>query len=622
MWLSNNKTKALIILFVYWLVMNYLVLHGPVNFFQGLDSDVINDVQFVVSDVSFLEELSNHKWQQLTLPDDWSKNQKGAEQVWYRAEIELSELFQGVWAVYLPSVSHNAEVFINGVWIGQGGAFNDPVSRHHNEPLLFDFSPQLLRKGLNQVDIRVVTAFQQQGFLGGFYLSPKELLNSAFLFKYFVRIELIKWITTFMYAMGIIVFAFWLARPQDSIYAVFSLEMFFWATHNLNLFVSDIPFSAKMWEAMTLITFGWMIITMIFFNHRYVGRINHKVEKVMLVFAISGFGLFLLPDISSILFVGYKIWDSVLVLFGTYALYYLVTAFWYKHQLDVFLMMLVGVPILVLGLHDYLMLNNLGDPIDGLVMQYSVIPTVLLFSWFLLRRFVKSINEAETLAANLEHRVEVKRLELQTQYEKLGFLEKQSVLAEERERIMRDMHDGIGGQLVSVITLLQQQKGKVFIKIREKVQHSLTDLRFVIDSLDPIQNELPTLLGMMRLRLHDQLESARIDLEWAVTDLPDIPGMSPGQSLHIMRIVQEAITNCIKHAECKKITLATGMLNEDEIFIDIIDYGIGMKIDNETTSSHGRGITNMHYRAQQIGASLHMDSGSQGTQIRLLLSLA
>ena len=602
--------------------MNYLVLHGPVSFFQQLDSDAITDVQFVVSDASFLEELNNLNWQQLTLPDDWSNNQKGAEQVWYRAEIELSELFQGVWAVYLPSVSHNAEVFINGVWIGQGGAFNDPVSRHHNEPLLFDFSPQLLRKGLNQVDIRVVTAFQQQGFLGGFYLAPKELLNTAFQFKYFVRIELIKWITTFMYAMGIIVFAFWLARPQDSIYAVFSLEMFFWATHNLNLFVSDIPFSARMWEAMTLITFGWMIITMIFFNHRYVGRINHKVEKIMLVFAISGFGLFLLPDISSILFVGYKIWDSVLVLFGTYALYYLVTAFWYKHQLDVFLMMLVGVPILVLGLHDYLMLNNLGNPIDGLVIQYSVIPTVLLFSWFLLRRFVKSINEAETLAANLEHRVEIKRLELQTQYEKLGVLEKQSVLAEERERIMRDMHDGIGGQLVSVITLLQQQKGKVFNKIREKVQHSLTDLRFVIDSLDPIQNELPTMLGMMRLRLHDQLESAQIDLEWAVTDLPDIPGMSPGQSLHIMRIVQEAITNCIKHAECKKITLATGMLNEDEIFIDIIDYGIGMKIDNETPNSHGRGITNMHYRAQQIGASLHMNSDSEGTQIRLLLSLA
>ncbi len=411
MWLSNNKTKALIILFVYWLVMNYLVLHGPVNFFQQLDSEIISDVQFVVSDVSFFEELNNHKWQQLTLPDDWSKNQKGAEQVWYWAEIELSELFQGVWAVYLPSVSHNAEVFINGVWIGQGGAFNDPVSRHQNEPLLFDFSPQLLRRGLNQVDIRVVTAFQQQGFLGGFYLAPKELLNSAFLFKYFVRIELIKWITTFMYAMGIIVFAFWLARPQD----------------------------------------------------------------------------------------------SILVIFRTYALYYLVTAFWYKHQLDVFLMMLVGVPILVLGLHDYLMLNNLGDPIDGLVMQYSVIPIVLMFSWFLLRRFVKSIIEAETLAANLEHRVEVKRLELQKQYEKLGVLEKQSVLAEERERIMRDMHDGIGGQLVSVITLLQQQKGKVFKKIREKVQHSLTDLRFVIDSLDPIQDELPTMLGMMRLRLHDQL---------------------------------------------------------------------------------------------------------------------
>lgn len=624
MWLNNNKIRALSFLFFYWLATNYLVFFAPVNFFPSPDTGRIQDVEFIVSNASSPADLPQGNWQSLSLPDSWNDNHRNTKQTWYRANVSLNQSHKNIWAVYLPSVSHNAAIFINGIWIGQGGTFTDPISRHHNDPLLFKFSSALLKPESNRIDIRVKASFYKQGFLDGFYLAPADKLSEAYFWKHFFRVDLIQWITLAMYLMSAIVFVFWLARPQDNIYALFSLELFFWATHNLNLFVTEIPLPARLWEAMTMSTLGWTVIAMIYFNHRYIGERHEKIERFILIFAVLGIGLFFLPDIASILHIGYNIWDSFLIIFGSYAVFYLIKSYNRKQDSDIFLMLLVGISILVFGFHDILMVHHVLDWRDGLIIQYSAIPAVVLFSWFLVRRFVQSINRAENLAATLEQRVQKKQQELQLHYEKFKSMEADRLLLEERERIMRDMHDGIGGQLVSVISLLQEQSGDIHKKVREKIQHSLTDLRLVIDSLDPLLNDLPTLLGMMRVRLVDQLEAAKIELEWAVTELPEIQNMSPRRSLHIMRIVQESITNSIKHAQSEKMTLATGLIEpaRKQIYIDIIDYGAGIVGGPEAASTQGRGIRNMHYRAQQLAATLTVNSSATGTRVRLLIDIA
>jgi signal transduction histidine kinase len=624
MWLTGNKAKLLLLLVIYWLGLNVLVIHVDFQFFPRPEVDPIQSVDYVASPVTSPDELDKHGWKKQILPDDWIFNHNAIRQIWYRAEIPLTPDLDQPWAIYLPSVIHNAAVYINGTWVGQGGRFSEPVSRHHNDPLLFSFTPELLRQGINRVDIRVKTSSYQQGFLGQFYLAPEALLLDAYRFKKIIRVNLVEWITAAMYAIGLVILAFWLARPKDSIYGLFALELFIWATHNLNLLITDIPVSTRLWEALTISTLGWTIITMLFFNFRYLNTSNPPVEKFLRIFALLGVGLFFLPDVDSVLSIGYHVWDVFLLIFGCYTMYFLIKKYWQTGEKDTYLMLVVGVPILVFGFHDILMLHQFLDKEEGLIMQFSVVPAVLLFSWFLVRRFVQSINKAENLAANLEQRVEQKTREIHSQYETLKSMQKQQVLAEERERIMRDMHDGIGGQLLSVVSLLHDHPGQVFSNVREKVQHCLTDLRFVIDSLDPLHNEIPVLLGMMRMRLQDQLEAAKVELEWAVTDLPEFPDMTPSRSLHIMRIVQEAITNGIKHADSRKMSLATGVLGEkqDQVYIDVIDYGKGIEPQTEHKPGRGRGIDNMLNRASQIGARLDITSTSEGTCVRLLLPLS
>ena len=618
---SKQQQWALALLFVYFIGVNYLVFHAPVALFSVFDPPELNpieQVQFVASEIDKPSLLPAEGWQDQTLPDDWYQSQHATQQLWYRAKLALPDSKHETWALYLPAVTHNAAAYINGVWVGQGGRFEDPVSRHHNEPLLFSFSEKLLVPGENQILVRVKAAYWEQGLLDHLYLAPLEQLEPVYLWKRIVRVDTVQWLTIIMYLMAALLLVFWIVRPQDKIYGLFSLELFLWATHNLNLFVHQIPVSSKIWEAMTMSTLGWTVATMIVFNHRYVGVSQNWVDKAVMLYSAAGVGIFFLPDIASILHIGYRVWDAFLILFGSYAIYFLVVSFWKVKNWDVYLMMLVGVPILVFGFHDILTVNHLRDRREGLLIQYSLIPAAVLFSWFLLKRFVSSLNQAERLASNLERRVAEKEADLAQQFERLKELEHQRLLAEERERIMRDIHDGIGGQLISVITTLQDKSDELLVKTRERIQTSLMDLRWVIDSLDPLLLDLTTLLGSMRYRINEQIQPAGLTLDWQVSELPALKEISPQKTLHVMRIVQEAINNVVKHSGANRVTLRTeSNATEQSLFIEICDDGNGFDAAEQGQSC--RGLANMAYRARQLHGQLDVASDHNGTSVRLTL---
>ena len=207
-----------------------MVLHTPFTIFKAPDVGAVTHAKFFPHNANSLDELNKHEsslqdWKSISLPDDWSEHQLNNEQIWYRADVILGEYSEQVWAIYLPSVTHNAAVYINGIWVGQGGKFTDPVSRHHNEPLLFNFSSKLLLQGKNQIDIRVKAAYFKQGLLDQFYIAPESQLHDAYVWKKVIRVDLIKWITMVMYVISAVVLVFWLARPQDKIYAFLQEEV-------------------------------------------------------------------------------------------------------------------------------------------------------------------------------------------------------------------------------------------------------------------------------------------------------------------------------------------------------------------------------------------------------------
>src|SRR4029434_10116892 len=89
-----------------------------------------------------------------------------------------------------------------------------------------------------------------------------------------------------------------------------------------------------------------------------------------------------------------------------------------------------------------------------------------------------------------------------------------AALARERTRLMRDLHDGLGGQLVSIVAL--SERGNATAPIGDAARAALKDLRLVIDSMDDIGGDLMLALGSWRERAMAQLRPHNIALEWHV----------------------------------------------------------------------------------------------------------
>src|SRR5262245_35082611 len=220
--------------------------------------------------------------------------------------------------------------------------------------------------------------------------------------------------------------------------------------------------------------------------------------------------------------------------------------------------------------------------------------------------------------AELEERVRQKQRELEHNFLKLQELSREAAVAEERQRIMSDMHDGIGAQLIAALSLAESDgasPGEVASVLRECID----DLRLTIDSLDSSDNELLPVLGNFRYRLEKRLHAVGIELVWQVSDLPALSYLSPRNLLHILRILQEAFANVLKHARATRGVLETGLSpDQRQAFIRVTDNGKGFA----PPDTDGRGLGNMARRAASFGATLRVAPATQGTTVELLLPIA
>jgi signal transduction histidine kinase len=192
---------------------------------------------------------------------------------------------------------------------------------------------------------------------------------------------------------------------------------------------------------------------------------------------------------------------------------------------------------------------------------------------------------------------------------------------------MRDLHDGLGGQLISIVAL--SERGQEGATITDAARAALKYLRLVIDSMDDIGGDLMLALGSWRERAAMQLRPHDIALDWRVATpqgLPLHPELRPWHVIQIVRILDEAVTNAVKHAAARHIAVAIETRDDGKGpygVIIVADDGRGFALagDGEAagTSQTARGLRNMRNRATRCGAVLDLSSDISGTRVRLQL---
>ena len=193
---------------------------------------------------------------------------------------------------------------------------------------------------------------------------------------------------------------------------------------------------------------------------------------------------------------------------------------------------------------------------------------------------------------------------------------------EERRRIGRDLHDGLGQHLTGISmlseTMAQQlvAGGKPNLAHAEKITQLVSEAvgitRDLAKSLSPITLEiegLPAALGELA-------ETCRSLLGVHCTVECDTHNLALDQKrrLHVFRLVQEAVNNSVRHGKAKNIRV--GVACEGHLIkVTVVDDGIGLSA--KTTSHPGVGLRIMQQRARVLGATLTAERATpeQGTVV-------
>jgi signal transduction histidine kinase len=178
------------------------------------------------------------------------------------------------------------------------------------------------------------------------------------------------------------------------------------------------------------------------------------------------------------------------------------------------------------------------------------------------------------------------------------------------------MHDGLGSQLVSSLAL--SERGALDAEQTSALlRECIDDLRLAIDSLAGTEDSFAVMAGNLRFRMEPRLRAAGITLKWNSAALSDAAVVPLAHTLPLLRILQESLSNALKHSQASEIAVTMGS-NESDLHLWVSDNGKGF----DPRQVHPcKGVYSMEKRARGIGAELGID-GVNGTTVRVTLPLA
>jgi signal transduction histidine kinase len=236
------------------------------------------------------------------------------------------------------------------------------------------------------------------------------------------------------------------------------------------------------------------------------------------------------------------------------------------------------------------------------------------FAWLGFRVF-QDIESALQQRLGLGRIVREQQAQLKAQQEALEREIVRRAVLEERERFSRDVHDGVGGSLVS---LLAQARTGVLKEadLEAELQRTLADLRLMIDALDHTQATLAAAFSTFQTRIAPVFAAAGIELAWRQDALEARELKDPLSLLHLFRILQEACTNVIRHAQATRASVRIAWNEQaNALEIDVEDNGSA----TAAGAKSGHGLKNMAERAAKIGAAFAAGpaEAGQGWRVRL-----
>jgi len=197
----------------------------------------------------------------------------------------------------------------------------------------------------------------------------------------------------------------------------------------------------------------------------------------------------------------------------------------------------------------------------------------------------------------------------------------QSQIEAERARIAQDIHDELGAALTAIRMELAlpsisadseiAQPGRRNAAVIRRIDAAIEAMRRICSDLRPSLLDNMGLCAAIEWLAQDVQERAGIRCQVVLQGFNKEP--EPNKGTAIFRIVQEAMTNAIRHAKASKVRISQ-RINGEAAVISIADDGRGIKTE-ELSGRKSFGIVGMQERAQSFGGKVTISGGRRGTRV-------
>lgn len=564
----------------------------------------LNSAEFIpISDAK--PPYAKQNWRKVPLPyavtDDDLKN---GNSVWFRWRIPTE--FNGQ-AVYIRRHNMAAKIYVNKHLIHDAGAFIEPLPRYWNRALFLPLKPHWQNQDENYLYLHLAS-YPNYGALDPLILGDFDTLKQRYRRAHWIKVISNQWLFYITLSSSLWVFCLWLQRPRDRTNLWFSASGLCWSIYTLNLIVTYIPIPSRWWDVLSHSALDFWVVFAVGFIHRLLKIVRPRIEAALLAFAGFGTILYYLAG-QQHLAIATNIWHSITMLIGLYVLALTALNFYKKKSISNAANFLVYAAIYAAGLYDFLVQTVGAEAMVGIRLIAFPAPFLTVyFAAILTLRFAQAHRQAQQLGAELDQRVKTATLELEQLYDKAQAQAQTDALNKQRDNILTTLHQSVGLKLQH---LAQSDTPQV----SQSAQSSLLQLNSTVASSASTQQPLYLLLPLWRKQAQQRSRLTGFLLDWLQHGDFENCFLSTDDCTQLQFILQELLTNGLKHSRGSKIVIDISFLNE-VIHLNYSDDGKSFNHLNP-----GTGMTNIEKRTKLLGGvCLWQASGQGGCKFQLTIT--
>lgn len=423
--------------------------------------------------------------------------------------------------------------------------------------------------------------------------------------------------------VGVFYLSFWLTRRQEREHLLLAVTTLVWAIFNLQYVLptpADAGTAAWQHSVVALLPIPWLnVLIYLFVAHLVPERRPRWLER-LLPWYVGGYSAAVLPTWT---------WFShaPLLPVGVYTVVGIAsvaTIFGMVQSLSRLERGVIQVAcVYCIGAAASDLALRLGWLPSGwpFLIPYTGLALLSSFTFTLQRRYVAALDAEAVMQQQLSTTLAQREAELRVQMARVIELERQQAEQRERQRLMQDLHDGVGGTLATSLLLAEQgrlSQEALVCTLREAID----ELRTLVDTLQPSDHTLGDLLAGLRHRLVPRIRATGVRLDWFVADEAAGLRLSTEDTLHLLRWLQEAVSNAVRHARASRIGVYLDVRGDQNgrpsLRLEVSDDGVGFDV-SAPVRGRGHGLRNLAYRADAMGAQFQLESApGRGARLSLI----